>query len=330
MIGVTFYTLGGHAAGLGHIYRCIALAETFRQRGIEAQFAIRRSLICARIITQAGFRASTWAEFWTRQDLTGSIVIVDLPRTPRGLFSRLKLLGALTACMDDPAPEHTFADIAFHSLYECRAVRSRGEEYSGPAYQVLRSMFANLPSKHIRKRPERILIVQGGSDTYGMVPRLCRYLAKLQGDWKVDVLIGSAFKHIIALKAAASSVPERFRIIQGSKDVLGIMNGVDMAISGGGVMLFELAAAGVPTLTVSCEPKELETMAKMSGSGATADLGYGKRLTGKGLIDAVQRLAADVSLRRRMSRRMQKLVDGQGAERTVSRILERYEARRHA
>ena len=97
----------------------------------------------------------------------------------------------------------------------------------------------------------------------------------------------------------------------------------DLAISGGGQTLYELAALGLPAVAVCVASTQEANLAALAAAPTLVALrrpGAGETDWGA-LRDAVHRLAADVDGRARMSAAGRALVDGCGASRAADGIL---------
>jgi spore coat polysaccharide biosynthesis predicted glycosyltransferase SpsG len=102
----------------------------------------------------------------------------------------------------------------------------------------------------------------------------------------------------------------------------------DLAITAGGLTMFELACVGTPSIVVCGEPFEVEPGIRLDKAGAVVSLGFGGGVDYAKLPDLVDDLSNGVEVRRRMSARGKESVDGRGCERTVGLIRERLEQAR--
>ncbi|GAE87810.1 hypothetical protein [Acetivibrio straminisolvens] len=100
-----------------------------------------------------------------------------------------------------------------------------------------------------------------------------------------------------------------------------IMLKSDMAISAGGSTLYELCACGTPTLAIVIADNQREMVDMMSSEGYIISLGWHGELADMELLQKIKLLCADYEKRVSLSKKMQKLVDGEGVRRIVEEII---------
>jgi spore coat polysaccharide biosynthesis predicted glycosyltransferase SpsG len=100
-----------------------------------------------------------------------------------------------------------------------------------------------------------------------------------------------------------------------------LMAWAHMAVTAGGTSSWELCFMGVPMLMIPVAENQVPIVRALTRAGASQEVGWYKDLDVKGLTGAIERLAGDARLRRRMSRAGRQLVDGRGADRVVSAML---------
>lgn len=319
---VLFHTCGNHAIGMGHVVRSLALAQALEEspESVQIRFAVQEVGEGVRQIESCGFPVRLWDE---PDPLQPDVAVIDVPNPNVEFFKKLREAGVLTVSVDDPGPARYAADLAFSMLYAPAATRPLGcgtREFGGFGYFALQQGFANLPPKGIHERAYRVLVAQGGSDTYGVLPRICKVLRQMQRDLDVNVIVGPAFQHNADLQGSIGTDP-RFSIRRQPASRVAIMQETDLAVSAAGITAFELAAAGVPMLLLVSEPKEVETAVSLAHEGAAVYPGHSSHVSDDSLTAAITALLDDPVRRRALSRRGQALVDGHGARRVIDAIL---------
>jgi len=99
------------------------------------------------------------------------------------------------------------------------------------------------------------------------------------------------------------------------------MLNADVAISGGGQTLYELARAGVPTIAIGLSDNQLPNIKGWQKAGFISYVGWYRE---RGLLD---RLKSEVDrllpyeTRKERSSRGRRIIDGKGVERAIDRIL---------
>jgi spore coat polysaccharide biosynthesis predicted glycosyltransferase SpsG len=108
-----------------------------------------------------------------------------------------------------------------------------------------------------------------------------------------------------------------------------MMLAADLAVSGAGVTLCELAATATPTVAIALADNQRPNFDAFARAGAAVPAGGAGDPDMIGAIaTAVRSLADDAARRRAVGARGRALVDGQGAMR-VARAIGRPVARRH-
>jgi spore coat polysaccharide biosynthesis predicted glycosyltransferase SpsG len=319
---ILFHTSGDHAIGLGHVVRCLALADALREEAPGCRPTFRpegAAEAVVRLVEAAGYSLGPAPE--------PEALVVDVPATDPSLFREF---AGVKVSIDDPGPARFEADLAFAMLYEPRAARpagSRTVDLRGLPYVILKTEFRGIPLKPIAARAENILICQGGSDTYGMTPRICSALRALEGNPEIHVVLGPAFLHEEELVRALGE-DRRFHIHRNLPSLWPRMVAADLCVSAAGMTSLELAAAGVPMILVVTEAKEAETASLLQRDGAALFPGGPERVADGTLLREVRGLLEDARRREALSRTAQQRVDGRGAVRVATAILGAIQRRR--
>lgn len=319
---IGFYTYADHQMGMGHVFRCLAIERAFRLLWPAAQtlFELKDLPQGVRAVEQAGSKVRVWPAGRVPEPPEGwDLLIVDqLDVAPL----EMRALKAKTACLvslDDAGPGRYEADLAFNALYRCRAPRPAASAtrcHEGLESLLIDERFALQP------RPDRadvrhVLVSQGGADTYGLVPPILARLAPWarRRGIALHALVGPAFRHDAELARAAAAFQGVVEVARGLEDLPGFFSDMDLAVSGAGLTACELAAAGVPTLLISGEAKELETAAALAQAGAALDFGAFSPAALDALAAKLAALGEEAGARRLLSRSARKAVDGKGMAR---------------
>ncbi len=91
------------------------------------------------------------------------------------------------------------------------------------------------------------------------------------------------------------------------------MLAADLAVTAGGMTLYECLASGTPIVALAIADNQRPNVASLGAAGLLID-------GNASLERAIERLAADADMRATMSRRGRDVVDGDGARRVVREI----------
>lgn len=136
----------------------------------------------------------------------------------------------------------------------------------GPSYAPLREEFSEFSGKIPPVRPfvRRILISTGGTDPYAMAERLQDILGLCeQKDGRRMV---AKAQEPLSFAVMAPGYPRVLRVAE-------LLKTCDLAVSAAGTTLYELCAAGVPTLSFAMADNQALFARKMEAVGAVTYLG---------------------------------------------------------
>ena len=223
-----------------------------------------------------------------------------------------------------------------------------GKKLLGGAYAPLRPQFQAagraLPSVSDDKICH-VLIASGGSDPYHTTLHLTEYLlAECPSGYCFDLLLGSMNPDRQALCELADSqnlCPSAFPsakastviLHQGVSDMASLMQSCELALSAAGTTLYELCAVGVPTASFIIADNQIASANAFAQNDAIPCLGDVRMTEASVKKEAahwvtsmnpyVKNQAASVHLLRyrKVSKRMQQLVDGNGAVRIADALI---------
>ncbi len=231
--------------------------------------------------------------------------------------------------------------------YEHSYVRA-GKRLLGGSYAPLRPQFQSagraLPSVSDGKICH-VLIASGGSDPYHTTLHLTEYLlAECPPDYCFHLLLGSmnpdrqalcelADKQNLCTSASSSVKASTIVLHQGVSDMASLMRSCDLAVSAAGTTLYELCAVGVPTASFIIADNQIASANAFAQNDAIPCLGDVRMNEESIKKEAahwvtsmnpyVKNQAASVRLLRyqNVSKRMQQLVDGNGAVRIADALI---------
>ena len=174
--------------------------------------------------------------------------------------------------------------------------------------------------KKIKKQVRSILILQGGADTYCLIPQIIESLNDIEGDFKITVIVGPSFKCWKKLEKAKKYSKHFIAILHNIENMSSEMLKHDLAITAGGMTLLELSRTGIPSIIICGEKLEEETAILMEKKGFGINLGFSKNISKDNVADKTQFLIKNYPLRKKMNNVGPKLVDGKGSSR-VAKII---------
>ncbi len=322
---------GGHAQGLGHVVRCLAIARELRERysaavrfalgGDEAAFALVRAEDFP-ITPVAPGRADSLSRL-----LGGSppdAVLIDL-RTAfdEAEIDAFRRARCRIAVLDDPGERRLHADLAFFppsgAKLDWRG--AVGERLVGFDWIPLRRQFAPPPPRRLGE-PKLALILGGGSDPSGIGYRFLASAARaLPDSWRIAMVIGPAAAEDPRLEDMARLLGPRLSLERQVGDMAALMARADLALASFGMSAYELAAVGVPMLLLCLSEDHARSAASLADNGAAEILGVAQRIKDGAIDRAIARLSTDEAQREELGRKGRRLVNGAGARRIADRLV---------
>lgn len=301
----------------------LALAEECAKHSDETLFVISGGDEAIAAITERGYQFHAAATFESEQQILRSfrpdVILVNKLNNDPAYIRALKEFAELVVTVDDTGEGAKHAGLRVNPLYHIP------DAVTDPQCIALRSEFQEIHrrTRATKNEVQELLVTQGGSDTYGFTPRIIRALEKMVGRPHCTVVIGPAFRHQAELQEAMQGSELDLTVVRDACNMGELMWNADLAITAGGLSMFELACVGTPSLVICAEPFEVETAARLEKAGGVVNLGFGGTLDYTRLPALVDALAEDAEVRGTMSHCGKQLVDGKGCERIVRLIRER-------
>lgn len=198
-----------------------------------------------------------------------------------------------------------------------------GRVLRGPSYAIVR----RAPRRRgpVRVTPRRVLVSLGGGPRAGTAWRIARALRRQHPE--IDVLVPSPGVSRRDHDAARNT---GVRALTATAGLGAVLPEVDLAIVGGGLSLYEAAAAGVPAVGLAVVAAQRPTIRGLARAGVARDAGDLRTRPDaawlRRTIDTISAALRDVAWRRNAAREGPRLIDGRGAERAalaMARLLER-------
>lgn len=308
-----------HARGLGHLYRSLTLASAMRAQGMTPHFLINEHPSSVALIRQHGYGVdvvdlgsdSTWELDWLRVHPEVKVWINDRLDTGEAHARRVKAAGMQLVTFDDRGCGAAWADLHIAALaFDDADTLQGGKVLHGVDYLVLDSGLAKL--KRLRNSPESVLVTMGGSDTWGVTPRVMDAL--LQRGRGATVVLGPAFAHADAVNEVLARSPAgQFTVYhEGVPSLTDEMVRHDLAITGGGITPFQANATGLPCIVVANEVFEVPVGRMLARLGGSVFAGFHKEMD-LSVLDRSLPLTA-------MSQAGMNAIDVRGSDRVIAAL----------
>lgn len=332
---VVFCCDAGPHRGIGHVMRCVALAEELAARDIECVFVADLAGVpwAAAQVTSRGFAV--------RQHDDGApgvaeavlalrpvAVVLDSYASVPSVSLGLRSAGVpVLAIIDGDSRGQRgdlYLDANLGSELEAGptdAPRLAGLDYALLRSDVLRHRRAVAPSG-ARHRPPRVLAYFGGTDAFGASPVLATALAGSGERFDATVVAPTP-----ALAAAVEAVPcsagQQLTVIGPTDDLASLADDADLVISASGTSLWELLCIGAAAAVVWVVDNQELGYDRVLAAGAAAGLGRldQVRADPTGAARLLGGLLRDVAWRDKLRAAGWATVDGLGRTRVADALL---------
>ncbi len=341
--------------GIGHIMRCLTLAECLREDGVDIQFVCRdhagnmadflrqRSVDVALLPRSGSAHASAADEDYanwlgatqpedaeqTIQALRGAHVewlIVDHYGIDAEWESRLRAHADNVLVVDDLANRRHDCDILHDQNFSTSTQdRYRGlipadcRRLYGPKFAMLRPEYRQKrgSAPHRDGEVRRILIFFGGSDPLNLTGMAVEALCDPQfRDIHVDLVVGVNNPHRQSLEKSASCRPNTW-LYGPQLHLADLMAKADLSVGAGGVTTWERMCVGLPSIVVSIAENQGPACRSLAEASLIEYAGHHSVVQVSDLTSALRRVLARPEALAEMSSRGQLTVDGWGARRIV-------------
>lgn len=318
--------------GFGHLTRCIALAEAFRDDcGVDATLLMRQDDAALATANRAGVRVAIIPQSAPASDLAiiealkgARALVLDYRDDLSGrVIDAAKGNGTALVTIDDPTSRRLAADLAFYppipQIKEWDWTGFAGELLSGWDWVVLRR---DLGSPAARDRAltavPRVLISLGGSDPNDMSSLVLDALSRVETPCDPTLVIGPANSFRDRLRARASA--QRVRFVDAPSDFAALARGADLAVISFGVTAYELAALRVPALYLCLTSDHARSASIFEAADAGRVVGTHPTIGADAVAVALDRALRESSGQGAWQRHMPILLDGGGSTRVARRI----------
>ncbi len=329
---VVFITEGGPDVGLGHVSRCAALARAAIADGGRVSLLVSEDAHVASVLDAVPadvvfvpWQVDPGSALRTVSARVPDVIVVDSYAASPAFLASLRGLAPVVA-VDDLADRPLPVDVVVNG--GAGAGRLPYERHPdtlfllGPRYALLDARYAEAPGPAPGGHVGRVLICLGGGRHVETIVAALGAVDRVFADCVVDVAAGPFSAGSTELDEAARAARNRVFIRPGRFGLQTLMLTADVAISGGGVTLHELAATATPTVAVCMADNQRPNVRAFDEAGASLASGAaGDPTLGAAMESALRRLAVDGALRASMGARGRALVDGQGAMRVARAIL---------
>lgn len=312
----------GPTQGVGHVMRCVALAEEFASRGHEVVFVADVASVpfAAGQLAARGFRALPPPQAPEQYDallasLSPTTIVVDSYVLPVSVYAAACATATTVAMVDgDPAgrPAHVYVDQNIGAESDQWELPEGSRRLAGLTYALQRDEILALRDapRPPESDPLKVFAFFGGTDAYGAGPVLAEALARTGLPYdltRVDPTV---------TEPTGDRIPPTTELARHVAEA-------DLVISAAGTSSWELLCLGAACALVAVADNQAASYARIAATGTIRPLGYlaGLRDDLICATDELRALLTDATLRKQLREAGRTLVDGQGRARVADVVL---------
>lgn len=327
----------GPEIGVGHLMRCLALAEELHARGREVRFLVDASAVpfAAAQLDARGFAAvppAATVEEQLRQidELAPEAVVIDSYRLPPRAYDAARASYRTLAFVDGDLGGRV-ADVYLDQNIGAEdderplpegAVRLAGLRYALMRDEVLRHR-PDVPEVPAPTGAPRVFAFFGGTDAYGAAPVLTAALVATGRPFRLSVVAATDASRA-ALAAIQPAEGQQIDVIPPTDRLAEQVRAADLVVSAAGTSSWELLCLGAAVAFVCVADNQVESYGRVVAGGLTFPLGLLNvvRQEPEAATAALATALEDADARNRLRRKGWELVDGRGRSRVLESLLD--------
>jgi UDP-2,4-diacetamido-2,4,6-trideoxy-beta-L-altropyranose hydrolase len=320
--------------GLGHLMRCLALAEKFNESVSNTNIVfITSSIAAGEQIKRCGYKLINLPSSenmveeikYYEKYIKKTIFITDIPDISEDYLKTLKKKVYLVISIDDGSDTIFYSDILINPNINPKInhkYSSRTQYYSGAKYVILKKAFEKygIKKKQIKREAKSLFMCFGGSDRNNITQKVVNIIQNM--DINILIVVGIMYPYYNELVRDIKD----YRNIQIKRDAHNmdeLIYDADLAIISGGTLLYETCAIGTPAIVI-CQNQEQNRESEFFAENYSAiNLGSFDNIKEDTARNTVIKLISDYDTRKQLSKNARQLIDGRGADRIVNIILKR-------
>lgn len=326
---------GNKRIGFGHVARTLVLANQFKDLDYKVTFFVPYGFLFDDRVTNQGFEVINIGSFDNQEVINlvtnlsnGKIIfIIDCIEDEYKKLSFLSkkthiYLVSITLFLFNLS--YRYENLSFYPQFsqdERKDIRYKQHQlrfYTGKSYLIFRDEFKT-NSKKISKIGNSILITMGGTDPYNLT---LLTLNSIQNFENVDISV--------VLNSAAPSFSQVSYICQKNDlklysyvdNISDLMKHADIILLNGGTTRYEACLTLTPFIAISIHETQFRITEKLTDNIGAINLGIAERLSPYEIDSAINGLLSSFSERKKISSKMESILDTDGAQRISKIILE--------
>jgi UDP-2,4-diacetamido-2,4,6-trideoxy-beta-L-altropyranose hydrolase len=327
---VSIVTEGFQNTGYGHITRCLSLGQAFSKRGIGFTIYVNGDENSKPFFSLYNYKIIDWLAHPSKliKEISRSdILIFDSYLAGKEYYNNFSKVCAISLFIDDNLRIDYPDGIILNGTINAESFPYKHNSSQiyllGTKYIPLREDFWNIPAKKINPKVRSMLITFGGQDQKKLTIPALNALNEAFPDILKNVVIGSGFANQKTFeKFERDKVKIKFS--PSSHEMCALMTKCDIAVSAAGQTLYELAAAGTPTIAIAVAENQKNNIYEWKKKGFLLDTIFQTDVNYLKKIITKTKLMESITVRKKMCGIGKDNVDGKGAVRVIDSLISKH------
>lgn len=338
---------GNSVIGMGHIMRCLTIAEEMKRQGMKPVF-VTACEEGVSVIEKRGFTAKLLttdyrdmmselpqlSAFLAKDRIKKHVILVDSYQVSEAYYRELRKLDAI-ACLEDMGHSYPVELLINYNIYAPNLItkyeadkRNRAQKLLlGVSYLPLRKEFTEDNSYIVKEKITDVMITTGGGDALFASRAFTDAFLTEKEMQKENIRY-----HIISgpFNSHAKEVKELYRnkkqviVHENVTSMKEIMRQCDVIVTAAGSTIYEVSALGIPMIVfffAENQRQGAEEIEKKTGVINCGDFSEEPQRTTDKAVEALLRCVREKEYRERLSLEERGLIDGQGAARIAEALF---------
>lgn len=318
---VAFRVDGGKILGLGHVMRCLSIANSLSMMGIKCLFIVSNEST-KQVVSDYGYNVSkinsnnegaTIRKILIKENC--KVLIIDSKR--KSLFRIINIVrDTVKIVLIDNVQFAKWADLVILPGVREQFKLCPPNSLVGAEYVLLRP-----DPKRIKRSPKRKLIIfsAGGSDKKNLTYRVVSAFKKIQSNFEMLVIVGKFYAYQDKLCNLVSN-DNRFTILRDPHNLFELMSECKFGIMTFGITVYEAAYCKLPIFVISHSDENDESAKRVEKYGWMKYVGKYDEINYLKFAKEVTSYLHNKNLLHKMSL-AGSLIDGKGSERVARAII---------
>lgn len=275
---ILFITEASDLIGMGHLSRCLSIAEVFRKNSHEVKFYLRsNSKSISNILKERGFEVCKTLKDLQRSnaltEIPNKIVFLDLSGSGfSSEIDELGMLGYLICLIDESDPARLDkSDLHFMMPTARSNVNYRGTEFIGWDWIPLKLDVTNQRAISITSKQEHYIVINfGGADPGELTELFCSNLSFIHPRQSVVVICGPYVSpaRVLRIRSLVFGMPN-VKVEHDPGNYAEICAGASLGIIAFGVSFYEFLFYQIPTVSIYRDASEVNSFVPIVDSMGT-------------------------------------------------------------